>query len=424
MIKKLCLIPAILFGAVIGNSCISAAGVSSSAVSSGKSAVSSAVDKVSGNSAAAAAKNIVSGSGSITDMAVNMISGVSGGATASIGGGATVAGCCGEDCAWSTGVIATPSGVSGAFTWVDKTLTEGIENIGKRYKGGYKKLSKSLDKGFEIQTSTLRHILKKWSLAGEQMQNYREVGITGSADQNRTGRLIGYSAAAVFDAGLRQKIELYARSFDKKRDIAGWLERIEKINPQYVFPADTTLTAGRSGELYTNIKTVVDAFPATNLPDDIQGKNMGAIYRKIRKIKEFRNQMAEAVLSEIMSGYAPIIPAGAKIQKMYKKAGGSGTPPQMEDGRFSLVSYLGFLVKSRFANKNYRTGKQGIHSMIRAEIIRELANVQALQLALERRQLRRSQQIAFLAAERVAGRTAAKSLGLRALYNKVLQSSP
>jgi len=107
--------------------------------------------------------------------------------------------------------------------------------------------------------------------------------------------------------------------------------------------------------------------------------------------------------------------------KVKKLASRTGNATGIEGGHISPVSYLELLVRSRFGNDEYRTGKAGIHTMTRTGVLRELVSVQALRLAIERRQLRRARQMALLEAIKASGMTVGDSLDLLSLYRKTVR---
>ncbi len=348
---------------------------------------------------------------------------MSGGAP--VGPGMIVQGCCDKECAWTVGRIATPWGVNMAFGWFESTLIPSILQTGEAYTSGNRKVAAVIDKRFEAQNANLRKLVTSYGFAREKSRNNRIYGRLAAAypGWERPDVQIGQEAGGAVDDRSRQRIENYMRSFRKKSRIAKRLKKVEasEINPGCVFPPDGTFSPEQGKKLLVSLETLVDAFPATEPPDGSRERDRWEEYRAIRDVERFRAKMAEAVLAQVMAGYLPTVPVSDGLREMWQDAGGKKDPLEIKGGRMSEVGYLGFLVRSRFANDQYRTGKKGIHAMTRSGLLRELASVKALRLAIEQRQLRRSQQIAFLAAMQVSGKAAAKSLELNKIFKKVMR---
>lgn len=327
---------------------------------------------------------------------------------APMGIGAIVAGCCPPaNCAYSTGRIATPTGVTTAWTWFSSTTSRQIKKTGQSWRTGQSKVLSSISKNFESQNKVLRQILTSLGVAEERMKNMRQFGTMSAASsmQSRENYMAGRSGMGIFDNSLREKMEMYLQGFEKNMDRFKHLQGAEKMPPGQFFPEKGTHSVDQTQKMYSSLRMITDAFPATN---STQNEN----YRTLKNIKQMWARSAISVLTDVMSGYAPTIPVGKGITKMYRQSGGSGEPPQIKNGRMSPVGYLSFLVNTRFANDNYRVGKTGLHAMTKTGILRELAAVQALRMAIERRELRRVKQIAFLTAQGVAEKTLDMSLQL------------
>lgn len=338
--------------------------------------------------------------------------------SAPVGMGKFVKGCCTAACAYTVGRIASPKNVRKAWDWFDDTLSDQVEDMGDSMKEGEQKIPAVFNKRFETQNAIFRSVVASYGLSREKNIHNKMFGSQSAAyaKWNRSDFLVGQGAGSALDARLRLQAKAYAEGVHAPKQVANRLRQIssEDITPRSVFPVCATLTKKQGRKLQISLKTIMDAFPATELPENYQD----ARYSSFQKARRLRSQIAEAVLSEVMAGYLPTMPAGEGIKKMWQASGGQGEPFGIENGRMSPVGYLGLLIRSRFANADYRTGKGGIHTMPQAGLLREMASIKALRLAIEQRQLRRSQQIAFMAAMQVSGKEAVSSME----FHKVSQT--
>lgn len=345
--------------------------------------------------------------------------------SAPVGTGTTVKGCCTAACAYTIGRIATYNDARKAFKWIDKTLKPQVKKMGQAYVTGDNKVQALINKRFEAQNATFRPLFAGYGAAREANKNRKIFG-PGSmayATWDRKDSLTGDKADNAIDVRLRQQAKEYAESFEGPKQRAGRLSEVEvsDLNPRHVFPAGGTLTKEQGSKLLVALETIIDSFPVAEVSESRKDSPGGKAYRSVQKIQRFRAQIAEAALSEIMSGYMPTVPVGEGVRKMWDASGGEGDPAKMEDDHISPVGFLGFLVHSRFANDEYRTGESGIHAMPPAGLLREVASVKALRMAIKERQLRRSQQIAFMAALQTSGKAAVKSLELQEVLSKTLE---
>lgn len=345
---------------------------------------------------------------------------------APMGTGRIVVGCCPSGkCAYTVGRIASPTGVSKAFGWFGSTLSRQVMQVGRSLKSGERKFLGVINKRFEEQNANLRPLLAGYGVAREKTRNNKIFGPQSKAyaDWNRSDFVIGQQGEGKFDVRVREDVQDYKDSFQTTKQIADRLNDVEasEIDPGCILSPHTTLAGEEIKKLHVSIKTLADAFPATRPPENLRGETGHGKYRAFLKIGKFRSQIAEAVLSEVLSGYVPTIETDEKILGLHEKAGGQGAPAEIQAGRISPVGLLGLLVHSRFASEEYRTGESGIHAMTAAGLRREMASVTALRMAINKRQLRRSQQIAFLAALQSSGKTAARGLKLHRIYRKILE---
>lgn len=346
--------------------------------------------------------------------------------SAPVGTGKIVKGCCSAACAYTVGGwIAKPKNVRKAWDWFDDTLSDQVEDMGESLQEGEQKIPAVLNKRFESQNALFRSLLTSYGFAHEKNRNNKIFGPQSAAyaTWDRTGYVVGQGAGTALDFRIRQEVKEYAEGFQTQKQIAARLKQVSgsDLNPQCVFPANGTLTKKQGKEMLVSLETIIGAFPTVEAPKSYRDTRAGQHYRAIRKAQRFRAQVSEAILTEVAAGYMPIMSADDGIREMWQASGGQGDPARVKDDSVSPVGYLGFLIRSRFANSEYRTGGKGIHAMPPAGLLRELASVNALRMAVKKRQLRRSQQIAFLSALQVSGKAAAKSLMLQEAFQKTME---
>ena len=344
-----------------------------------------------------------------------------------VGMGKIVKGCCNAACAYTIlGWIAQPKNVTDVYDWFDDTLSDQIEDWGKSHTSGAKQIPPMINKRFEKQNALFRPLLAGYGIAREKSINNKVFGHKSQAyaSWDRSNVLIGQGANDSLDSRMRNDLKNYAEGFEKPRDIGSRLFDMGEgsLNPRCIFPESGVTTMKQGRQLLASLKTIVSAFPATKLPESYQD-NKGKHYRALRKIQRLRSQVAEAILADVTAGYMPVIPVDEGMVKMWNASGGQGQPVDIKEGRMSPVNFLGFLIRSRFSSRDYRTGENGIHAMPDAGLLRELASVKALGMAVKRRQLLRSQQLAFLAAMQVSGSSAENSLDLEKVLQKVLKEN-
>lgn len=348
-------------------------------------------------------------------------------ASAPPGPGAMASGCCAYKCAYTVaGRIATPVGVKLSFNWLDKTISSQIEKIAQSYEDGQSKLNAVVNKGFESQNAQLRQVFSGYFYAWDSSENYRIFGESAKAHSGQAGRnlLEAQEAQSSLGGHLKQDLEDYVSSFQGNKQIATRLEdqNLEEIDPQAIFPQGGTMTKDQAFNLVLGLRGIAEPFPTPNLPERYQDAAAGQAFEAVRKSKRIRSALAEAVLSDIMAGYAPVMEVEEGLRDLYERSGGEGPLPQEEDGGISVTGYLGALIEARFAGQNYRAGPEGLHGMNEAGLLREIATVQALRLVIEQRKMHRAQQMAMLAAQGVSGKTLLDSLSLDSEIRRALTS--
>jgi hypothetical protein len=341
--------------------------------------------------------------------------------TAPVGPGSFVIGCCPDgQCASSVGRIATPAGIAMDFGWLTKTVSEQFRKMGKSYKSGLDKITSTLNKRFEAQNAKIRQIVVGFGQANEHFRNTLDFGERSKAylNHDRSVYITAQSSNSLYSETLNKYSRKRSKSLTSRNQVAKRLNSLDNssISSQEYFPPDATLSINELENLISSFQTISNAFPATNSSG--QGPLAQAI-QSIRKIKRTRIAAAKSVLADVLSGYVPTVPASQKIAKLTER---TGETSRIDNDLLSPVGYLGVLVKARFASDEYRTGKTGIHTMTRTGLLRELASVEALLLAIERRKLRRAKQMAFLEAMQVSGLTISHSLDLWEQYRKVVES--
>lgn len=335
---------------------------------------------------------------------------------------AFVAGCA------TGGPLATPMGVSAASTSAAQSVSHTMRKVGKSVRGEQKKIVAALNKNFEAQNSVMRQIITSLGVSMEKMDTMRMFGPQskaygiGKMDGRLTAVLTGRNAEDKLANHFRNSISLHARKFKRRQERSVYYQEkeVSTVSPSFFFPQNGTLSSAQLDKALFAIKSAVDPFPTPHLPENYQGRGQDIGYEAKRKAKYSRLAMPAAVISDIVSSYAPVVEVGEWGEKTYTNMGGEGKPPQMVGGKISPMGYIDLMVSSRFANQQWYSGKTGIHSMTPTGLLRELAVMESVNMEMQRRQMRYMQQTAGLLAQdqaMEAGRRFNKSLN--DIYEKV-----
>ena len=338
--------------------------------------------------------------------------------------GAMVTGCA------NGGPFATPMGVSSAATSAATTVTASVERVGQSLKMSQKKVVASINKNFEAQNAILRQVLTSLGISRQKMNNMRMFGPQSKAYgiglvENRLQKVMkGMSAKSDLSGKFRDELSEFSRVSSTKgqRNFFYSLEDVSATSPFHFFPSNSTLSSGQLKNLKYAYKAIADPYPTPKLPEDFKNTRAGKKYTSKRKIKYSYLAQPTAVVSDIASTYAPTIELGGWAEKVYKRMGGYGKPPEVVNGKVSLMGYINMMVDSRFANQNWYSGKQGIHSKTPTGLLRELLVMESVKMKMQNQQMRRMQQMSGLLAQEQAIKTGEQMNDpLEKLYRKVVQ---
>lgn len=336
--------------------------------------------------------------------------------------GAFVAGCA------TGGPLATPMGVSFAATSAAKTVSNAVKQMGRSTKSEQKKITAAINKNFETQNSVLRQTVASLGVSMKKMENMKTFGPqskaygAGMVEDRFNTVMSGRSAESGLAAHFSQSIDQHARGFDRHHERILYYDQEDasSVSPSFFFPRDATLSGDELGKALFAIKSVVDPFPSPGLPEKYQETGKADAYEALRKIKYSRLAMPVSVISDITSSYAPVVELGEWGEKMYERMEGSGEPPQLEDGKISVMGYIDMMVNARFANQDWHSGQDGIHGMTEAGLLREMLVMESVNMEMQRRQTRYMQQTAGLLAQDQAAETGREfNESLNQIYKKV-----
>lgn len=281
------------------------------------------------------------------------------------------------------------------------SVLSGILAIGQGLRSGSNKVTATLDKNFEAQSTGMRKMLVSFG-AAEQKSAMQEMFGPNSktyvtkqnfGEQARTG----FAARGDVASRIRGDLHEYFRGFDTKRQIHARLSKAPDTGA--LFRAQGTMTPKQLFCSKEWAKTVLDAKPARNLP---QGSTeLSRDYGAIRKVKETKLLIPEAIFSDLIAARAPTMELGSWAGQMHKRMGGRDSPQTTVEGKLSINSLMTTLADARFANQDWLTGKQGIHGKTRTGTLRELLQVRVDRLMMELRRMRWMDRMAAVMAERV-----------------------
>jgi len=293
------------------------------------------------------------------------------------------------------------------------TILSGILAIGQTLRSGSNKGTASIDKNFEAQSAMIRQLFASLGAARQKSAMRETFGPNSRTYMTSKGfgSLVqaGLSARDDLASRFRSDQHDYLRRFDTKKEIQDRLARAPETGA--LFRTEGTMS---SEQLYRSkewAKTVLDATPARNLPQN--SKQLSEDYGAIRKVKETKLLIPEAILSDLIADRAPTVEMEGWPARMHERMGGKGSPGRTVEGKLSPYNLMATLADARFANQDWHTGKDGIHGKTRTGVLRELLQTRVDRLMMELRQMQWMDRMAAVMAERV--------LSGNARYNDMLR---
>ncbi len=350
-----------------------------------------------------------------------------GGAKAPTGPASFAIGCCEAGCV-SSGPMLTPTGVDMADTWLDDIMVYQFEAAGEAISQSQKRMLGTINSSFDVQNHTYRDLIAGYEYSDQKIKNfdnYSRISSLYSLDTvcgKQKNACIGESVKNELDNHLRADIKDYSHNYTLLNELRQRYEKqkFEDIDSQYFFPANKTISENQISNTRALIKSMINPMPALEIegPDNERSQE----YKNLRKLKESYLSVVSAVFDEIVSGYVPSVYMAELGQSMYEEMGMTGKPPQMtDDGKMSYIGYLDFMIDFRYANDEWRVGETGIHSKTRAGLLRELARIKSLELAIDRMITRRTQHLMTMLALNQAFAVATKdSADLRDMLKEIL----
>jgi len=354
---------------------------------------------------------------------------VFGGANAPAGPGSIVSGCCEHvGCAYGS-LFATPTGVDMSYAWLDQIFTHQLEAFGKTYESVIKKVITVWNESFKIKNSAYESLFKQYSQANQKIETARLYsnsaqiyGMDANINKNEN-QFLSKKVVQNIDTVFNDSVDSFLDKFVLPSDIETILnsQDAEDIHAKYYFPAFHTTSKKDSKKVVTNITNLIEPFPV--LPKEEYGIEKTEEYEVLRKFKKSHKNLASSILMDIQSEYLPVHNFENIGQKLFQKMKAQGKPSQInQEGRVSSLGLIDLLIDFRFANDDWRLGKDGIHGKTQAGIMRELLYVQSLKLEVNKRILKRAQQLAVLIAQQQTQENLEASFQLNSKRNVILEN--
>ncbi len=194
---------------------------------------------------------------------------------------------------------------------------------------------------------------------------------------------------------------------------------IEKMT-ESIIPNNHTLTNDQVAQAQETIKSLANPLPAPVLTDEIKQSIGGQGYAAARQIHETRLSIAMAALTEHVAYHAPTLPSEvtAWAQEQWTAAGASGPIPGVVNGKMSEAALHNLLSQLRIGNPNWASQ---VATSNNTGLLRELLQIQAVQLELTRKNNQLLDRLTVLSAvdflSRMEGMTGEK---LKKLYSNAI----
>lgn len=318
---------------------------------------------------------------------------------APVSGGTYVVGKC------SSGAIATPSDVAMAADWTASTISQAILKVGQALQGEVAKQTETMIKLDEAAGERLRQFLIEFGTAQHRADAQRVYGAQSRPSMGCEGRelgagaMVGKKAERLVSSDYSSRFKTHNAEVRNVHQSEAWIKAvkdenlsIEKFMPTYgTYKNSEELQAARDlGILLTN------PYPTSALQGAEKNTREGAAYEARRKLKEARLLLPQKVMSDVAAYRSPLMELGAWLLEMWQKAGGSGQPDGIVDGKISPNTMIDMLVDVRFANPNWYDNTLSMNDVA---LQRESLHMQAVQLEIARRQMRYLEMIASLLAQ-------------------------
>jgi hypothetical protein len=296
------------------------------------------------------------------------------------------------------------------------TALSGILAIGQGLRAESNKVSASIDKNFESQSSTLRKLFTSLGTARQKAKTQRMYGPNSKSymTSEAIGSAVrtGQHARADLALRLREDLHSHMRSFNSKKEVQERLASAPDSGALFSSEGET-MNSEQLGRTKEWAKTVLDPQPARNLPSN--ANHLSRDYNATRKAKESKLLIPEAVMSDLIAARAPIFQLENWTSRMYSHMGGQNSTQRTVDGKLSENELMSMIADSRFANQQWHTGKTGIHGKTKTGVLREFLQSRVDRLKMEMRELRWMDRMAALLAERVLSGNARFNRMLRRL---------
>lgn len=324
--------------------------------------------------------------------------------------GVNVTGCCN-----SAGEIATPEEVSTAASDAGEAVSDTVLEVGKAIESSQDKTTEMINKSFELQNEFLSDLFKSYGIAQEKMKSMERSGEGSksylattpdcSSDGTRASVFQGLGAEKDLAANLKEDSRNHSLNTATSQDGYKRLieQDIEDINSNLLFPAEGTLSVENAAKAKELVKTITDPFPVPALTGDQKNTSSGQQAEVLVKLREARMDVARSVLSDTVAAHSPTLEIEDLVMDIYEKMGQEGDPEIIQEGKVSPMAYINLMTDTRFANEDWLQGPDGINTMVsEIALLRELLDMNAVKMEIDRRQTKSLQQISVMMASKMA----------------------
>jgi len=295
------------------------------------------------------------------------------------------------------------SGGFGAPTGIALSLLGNNEKalrIGQTVENNNNKIAVSIVENIKNQNHVLQDLLVGAGMASQKMKNQKDFGEKAKAynlnEHFAENYLIGKHAFGEFSNKARDDYKRYLRRFNTLAEQKKFLSNLE-----YEGISDLLLKDVLNNSELEKIKNVSKVLIAPQPPLNIKrAKNKKTEYSAIRNVYDSRKMLTVATLSDYVASKAKVMPMGDWKQSVGQKIG-----IDLQNTNISKNEFYSLLSDMRFANPNWKSGKDGIHDKTQAGVARELLDTKINKLKMDFEKLLLLNKITALYAQKITGNT-------------------
>ncbi len=148
-----------------------------------------------------------------------------------------------------------------------------------------------------------------------------------------------------------------------------------------LIPRDNTLDSDEVEQAVRIAMGVTNTFSDYDIPTKFQNKPAAKKYQTLRRLREAKISIPQLALTEIIARKAPVYPLADWMAQMNKSMGISSIHPDVKNGMISADAMLSMDVALRYANPSYLID---LHRKTEAGVLRELLDMEAINMELDR----------------------------------------